>query len=151
MGAPHGSHYTMFSGFFKKASVTCLIVPHVLRTSRALVLHVFFAFCFLMLFVSRAVRAFLLLIPHLLQVFQAEQTHMHLVSRNFLVLLLLRFWCLSYVSFLQPGLRLIISPIHIEDQLNFKSITCLTVNALDKQNFCFLLCHSEFGEVICQI
>ena len=88
---------------------------HVLRTSRALVLQVFFALCFLVLFVSRAVRAFLLLIPHLLQVFQAEQTRMHLVSRNFLVLLLLRFWCLGYLSFLQPGLRLIISPIHIED------------------------------------
>ena len=115
MRAPHGSHYTMFSGFFKKASVTCLLVSHVLRTSRALVLHVFFALCFLVLFVSSAVRAFLLLIPHLFQVFPAEQTHMHLVSRNFLVLFLLRFWCLGYLSFLQPRLRLIISPIHIED------------------------------------
>ena len=83
-----------------------------LRVLRTLVPHLSFALCFLVLLVLRAVCALLLLIPHLLQVFQACHFHMHLMSCSFHALCLLCFCCLSFLCFLHPGLRLMIVICH---------------------------------------
>ena len=55
--------------------------------------------------VRRALHTLVVLLPHLLQVFQ-------LMSHSFHVWCLLCFWCFSYLSFLQFGLRLIIVICH---------------------------------------
>ena len=61
-------------------------------SSRALVSHVSYVLFY-----------FTCPLLNLLQVFQVWLAHVHLMSHIFHVLFLLWFWCLSYLSFLQPG------------------------------------------------
>ena len=63
--------------------------------------------------------------PHLLQVFQPEHTHIHLMFSSFHVLWLLCSCCLSYLNFLQPELRLIIVICHFYNRNAITMVFCV--------------------------
>ena len=114
--------------------LTCSRASRVLRT---LVLHVCCALRTLVLFVPRDERALLLLSPHLLLVFKAYHTQMHLQYCSFHVLWLLCFWCLSSLSFLQSGLRLIIVICHFLKRNAITMVFC--INDLSLQDLLTIL------------
>ena len=57
--------------------------------------------------------------------FKPNMLLMHLISCSFHAFCLLRFWCFSYLSFLKPGLRLIIVIDNNKGTLNINSINTL--------------------------
>ena len=99
-------------------------MPRTLRL-RVLVPDVSCALLVLGLLLPRALRALVLLVPDLLQVFQTQHALMHLMSYSFQALCFLCFWCFRYLSFLQPGLTLIIVIDSSKDTLNINDFNAL--------------------------
>ena len=104
---------------------SCKTYSRVSRVIGALVPQMSFALRVLGLLVPWTLRALLLLIQHLLQVFQPYHTLIHHMSCSFHALCLLCFCCFSCLRFLQSGLRLIIRIDSSKVTLNINDINTL--------------------------
>ena len=104
---------------------SCQASSRVSRVLRALVPHLSCVLRVLGLLVPWTLRALLLLVPDLLQVFQAYHALMHLISCSFHTLCLLCFGYFSYLRFLQSVLKLIIVTDSSKDTLNINNVNTL--------------------------